>query len=1791
MFEIVLESQVSASLALLSCLKPLGFDRRVAWQDGGTNVFETNTSDRVGIGTTTPNANGSFEILKQSTLKPMMISSTASGGGDYFVVRSDGNVGIGTIEPTDYLNIKYSNTALSGITVTFTNTAIGNLHLNMGITPTQMESGGVTGTGITDDYDNQVRPGPTGSVNGGATAPDLGADEFDGVPLDLTAPTITYTPLSGTCTTTGVTLIASITDASGVPTSGIGLPVLYWKINAGAYTAATGTFVSGNNYSFTFGAGVVVGNTVSYYIVAQDLAATPNVGAFPSAGAGGFTANPPAASTPPTTPSSFTIQSSIGGSFNVGGGQTYTTLTAAIAAYNTSCLTSAVVFNLTDASYTEAAAMTINANPDASAVKTLTIKPTLANTTIAVTGGSTGAIITLNGADYVTINGSISATANTVCPAVAATRDLTITNTNIGTSSAVVWLQTTAGADAATNNKVINCNLVGSGVTQTLFGAGAGSATISTTSLGTANNNNSFVNNNISGVQYGIYTQGASAANKNTGTVINQNLINTSANTKGGIWVGFENSITISANNVSNIAQTTSPDVFGITLGMGTSVSSTTSTGNEVTNATVTKNVIGSVVNSGTFSAVGIAVASAASGTTLLANNMISGVAANGTSGDFAAGIILGGGTGSITNVYYNTVSMQGTITGATAASQTSACLAVTNSTAPTLDLRNNIFSNTQLGNTGATLRFASIALGYSTYATLTSNYNDLYAAGAGPGTYTVGITGTVVAGTNSVTLANWQATTTKDANSVSILPVFTSATDLHLIPVSNAGLNNVGTPVSVTDDIDCTTRDAVTPDIGADEFAPAVITDAGVTAIVMPNPFCPGSNLVSATVKNFGSTTITSILIDWSVTPPGGAQPQVNPGAISIAPGASQTFPLGNFTFAAGTTYTITAFTSLPNGGADGVPGNDSYTDATIKTGLVGTYTVGVGMNYTTLTAAVADYNTRSLCGAVVFSLTDATYTEAAAITINANAAASATNTLTIKPTLANTTIAVTGGSATQILLLNGADYVTINGSISATANTVCPAVAATRDLTITNTNIGTSSAVVWLQTTAGADAATNNKVINCNLVGSGVTQTLFGAGAGSATISTTSLGTANNNNSFVNNNISGVQYGIYTQGASAANKNTGTVINQNLINTSANTKGGIWVGFENSITISANNVSNIAQTTSPDVFGITLGMGTSVSSTTSTGNEVTNATVTKNVIGSVVNSGTFSAVGIAVASAASGTTLLANNMISGVAANGTSGDFAAGIILGGGTGSITNVYYNTVSMQGTITGATAASQTSACLAVTNSTAPTLDLRNNIFSNTQLGNTGATLRFASIALGYSTYATLTSNYNDLYAAGAGPGTYTVGITGTVVAGTNSVTLANWQATTTKDANSVSILPVFTSATDLHLIPVSNAGLNNVGTPVSVTDDIDCTTRDAVTPDIGADEFAPAVITDAGVTAIVMPNPFCPGSNLVSATVKNFGSTTITSILIDWSVTPPGGAQPQVNPGAISIAPGASQTFPLGNFTFAAGTTYTITAFTSLPNGGADGVPGNDSYTDATIKTGLVGTYTVGVGMNYTTLTAAVADYNTRSLCGAVVFSLTDATYTEAAAITINANAAASATNTLTIKPTLANTTIAVTGGSATQILLLNGADYVTIDGSISNTVNTVCPAVAATRDLTITNTNTGTSSAVVWLTHAGTDGANNNTIKNCNIVGNAPATTLLGLGSGGTIGSAATTANNNNNSYINNNISNLQIGIYSAGISAALKNTGTIINKNLINTGAPNTVSQRYSRHIITTY
>lgn len=220
-----------------------------------------------------------------------------------------------------------------------------------------------------------------------------------------------------------------------------------------------------------------------------------------------------------------------------------------------------------------------------------------------------------------------------------------------------------------------------------------------------------------------------------------------------------------------------------------------------------------------------------------------------------------------------------------------------------------------------------------------------------------------------------------------------------------------------MTTDIDGDVRSGTTPDMGADEFS-VPLQDAGVTAIVLPPSLCGGSALVSATVTNFGLTPLTSVQINWSVD----AVPQtpVNLGPINIVTGASQTFPLGNYTFVVGQVYSITAAaTAAPNGGMDGITGNDSFTAPSVTTGLTGTYTVGVGGRNAPRSPPRRPRSTaHRFAVRSSFSLIDATYPgETFPIILNENTGSSGTNTLTISPATA-VTAAISGSLASGALI-----------------------------------------------------------------------------------------------------------------------------------------------------------------------------------------------------------------------------------------------------------------------------------------------------------------------------------------------------------------------------------------------------------------------------------------------------------------------------------------------------------------------------------------------------------------------------------------------------------------------------------------------------------------------------------------------------------------------------------------------------------------------------------------------------
>jgi trimeric autotransporter adhesin len=714
------------------------------------------------------------------------------------------------------------------------------LHINTTV-PTQIESGGTPVTGITTDFDGNTR---------NATTPDIGGDEFAGIPVDMTPPSIVYTALSSTCSTGSRTLTATITDASGVPTSGIGLPVLYWKINAGSYVSSTGTYLGSNQYEFTLGAGSVSGDVISYYIVAQDLVAPPIVGAFPSAGAGGFTANPPAAMTPPTTPSTYTNLAALSGTKTVGASGDYATLTAAVAAYNTSCLSGPVTFSLIDASYpSETFPIVINENLNASATNTLTIKPASGVSPVITGAVGTGAIIKLNGADYVIIDGSNST----------GTRDLTISNTTTTASgNAVIWLASPAANNGSSNNTVKNCIIEGNSQTTTFLGMYVGgNATISLTAAGNALNNNNTINNNLfRKTQYGLALFGFAAASPDLNNVISNNNFGTPTAGEGfnleGIHSDRQQNLIVSGNDVQNVKGTSATNMYGIRLldfkngqAFNNKVHDIGYTG------TSTTKVYGIAVQSSTYTTV------ANPSQSSIYNNFVYQINSSGTSAVWnVTGILASQGHGD--KYYYNSIDLSGQInnssTGLSAAfangdgNLTTAC---TN-----IDVRNNIInlSGSSLG--GNVWAYYTTA---TTFAGATQNNNLIRCAGTGATNNTGRFNGI-----NYATLATWQAGSGVDANSIETQPVFTSLTDLHLIPASNATLDGLGTPIAgITLDIDMETRNATNPDMGADEFTPPPCTAAvgGTAATAGATTFC-GSG--SAIITNSGYSTGSGTTYEW---------------------------------------------------------------------------------------------------------------------------------------------------------------------------------------------------------------------------------------------------------------------------------------------------------------------------------------------------------------------------------------------------------------------------------------------------------------------------------------------------------------------------------------------------------------------------------------------------------------------------------------------------------------------------------------------------------------------------------------------------------------------------------------------------------------------------------------------------------------------------------------------------------------------------------------------------------------
>ena len=718
-----------------------------------------------------------------------------------------------------------------------------DLHLKTNI-PTQCESGGVIITSpfaLTTDYDGQPRypnPGYPTNFFYSPNNPDIGADEFGGVPSDLIPPTITFTPLPNSSNGQPKTLVVGITDGSGVPTSGTGLPRLFWKINNGSYQAVTATWVSDTTYSFTFGGGTVLGDAVYYYFVAQDLANPVNVGATPWQGAAGFSINPPACSTPPTTPYTFSHVLTISGVFHVGVGKDYTTLTAAFNDLNYKFMSGPVTFILDDANYpNETYPLNLFSNPGNSATNNLTIKPKTGVNPKFTGSVASQPLFNFRGLDYVTLDGSDNGTNS---------RNLTFENTSGTDLVSVISIRSSNTGNPSTNITIKNCIIIGNNTdiireTYLLVLNYAGGPN------GGGYNNIVLENNWLKRAKYGIEVIAAATNMNNNVSVINNTVGSTEPTdfiTRWGIAATQTNNLLISGNEVMGPAGGSDGiSQYGIIVY------------EQLTNVKITNNVVHDWVSNGPGSN-GIRYDNNNNNTVSeISNNVIYNIGAWGLNPGVAAtqahGIFIRRG-GNL-KIWHNSIYMSGPyLYGFDSYAPSSSCIAfwsqsVVNST--DYDVRNNVMKNSMtndypnpppdaMGKAYGIMLTTAIS-GY------TFDNNDYFIDGYdGQIAQVYGVGG--VSLVSYQRLSDWRAYSGQDMNSVSINPLFT--TETNLLPTASA-LDNLGVYISqVPTDITGAMR-SNPPDIGAYEFGvppvPPVVHNislpagwSGVSSYVTPyNP------------------------------------------------------------------------------------------------------------------------------------------------------------------------------------------------------------------------------------------------------------------------------------------------------------------------------------------------------------------------------------------------------------------------------------------------------------------------------------------------------------------------------------------------------------------------------------------------------------------------------------------------------------------------------------------------------------------------------------------------------------------------------------------------------------------------------------------------------------------------------------------------------------------------------------------------------------------------------------------
>lgn len=1679
-----------------------------------------------------------------------------------------------------------------------------DLHLQT-TTPTQCETGGVvisTPISITTDYDSDSRS---------TTYPDVGADEFTGITIDLFAPDISYTGLNKTYLTTNRPVSdIIITDPSGVNTTSGTRPRIYykryidanqWNDNTNAtdgwkYTEADGTaspFSFTIDYSLLYGSGVTGGDVIQYFFVAQDLASTPNV----SINSGAFALNPTSVALTSAafpvigTINEYAILESIIGSVTVGTGGDYPSLTGIGGLFEdinnksvTGNITATIISDIT-----ETGTNALNQfYEEGTGNYTLTIQPD-GTTLRTISGTYSGGLIRLNGADRVTIDGRYGGSGNY----------LAISNTSTSSSTATVHVISLGTGAGATDVTIRNCNIsAGSNSISGIYGIFAGGASIPTSQTGADNDSLTISSNVITKCYSGIWVSGVTTTGILEGLIISGNTIGSDDAENSiaymGIYIQNAESAVISQNHIFNLNRSISGTLGGVTLG------------SYVTNSIVSNNMIHGFRSTYTGSAgcIGIYLSSGTgtSGITIY-NNVIYDLInyGGGTSTTYNPfGIWIAGGDNH--KVYYNSVNLYGSFLKTTSANISSAFIITSSTTG--LDLRDNVFVNTMTGYTGSNCYAIYVPSG-TIFGTI--DYNDYYATGTYLGFY----------GTAKADLTAWRASSGGDLNSISADPDFQSDTDLRpgvYSPVPDTGIAITG----ITTDYLGELRDETEPTLGAYENAgdyvgPDIVYSPIPGTLSTSNPTFSNVTIVDSSGVNTSSGTKPRVYYkrsfdanEWNdntsgtdgwkyVEANGTASPfdfTIDYSLLNGGTGVVQGDTVEYFVVAQDLNSPV--YVSINSGVFAATPTSVELTSAAfpitgtineypIHVSFAGSIDVGTGETYTSLTADAPSglfkaINDGELSGNLTVNIVS-DLAETGAIALNQWAESGTGNyTLTIKPDAASMRT-ISGSFAGGLIRLNGADRVTIDGAYGRHDSY----------LTLKNTSTSANTAVIQLISLGTGAGASKNTIRNCNITGGSKTSSsAFGIFLGGANVSATGIGADNDTVSIASNEITKCYYGIFARGVSVTGLLDSLNISGNIIGSSNSddqvTFHGIDIQNANAPVVSQNEIFNLQLNAGVNNAAIDLGQ------------YVKSAVVSRNLIYGMRSTSTsgWGTYGINISSTTDSNINIINNVIYDLVTDGLASSTERnpyGIRIVGGINH--KLYYNTVNLYGSLTDAAVASN-SAALMITSNTATGIDLRDNIFVNTMTGGTTAKCYAVYVPAG-TTFGTI--DYNNYYVAGDN------GVLGYY--GADQATLADWQTASGGDVNSLNTDPLFQTNTDLR--PVSSSTVLGAGTPISgISIDILGATRDGSNPSMGAyenggDFVMPAIsytlmeditsssgrsfqnvsITDIGgvnTTPGTSPrvyykretdaNSWNSNDNTTDGWkyVEANGTSSPFDFTIDYSKLN-GGTGVAVD-DVIQYFVVAQDLYSPANVAINSGTFAAPPSSVALD---ASAFPISGTINNYYILGSISGDVTVGYGGDYETLTGyggLFEDINNKAVTGNIVATIIS-DIEETGEIGLNEFYEEGAGNyTLTIQP---DGTIVrnIFGYSGDGLIRLYGADRVTFDGRFGGSGNYLAFA------------NDNNYAAVFQIISLGSGaGACNNTIRNCYI-------SAIGYGDYGIyvadeyISTVGAGADNDNVSIIDNAIYRCDYAVHAYGIPEVGILDNLIVTGNIIGSSNPNNYVQ----------